>query len=108
MAAGAEFAVNWSDGVVVPGAYETVTQGFLAEALRNANKHAKPTRVDVRVDGDEETLRIEVRNDGVADSERGAGMGLRLAAFEAIQHGGTVEFGPSGAGWWRARMVLPL
>jgi nitrate/nitrite-specific signal transduction histidine kinase len=43
-----------------------------------------------------------------ADSRRGAGMGLRLAAFEALQRGGVVEFGPEGDDGWRVRLVVPL
>jgi hypothetical protein len=35
-------------------------------------------------------------------------MGLRLAAFEALQQGGVVEFGPSGEDGWRVRLVVPL
>jgi hypothetical protein len=35
-------------------------------------------------------------------------MGLRLAALEAIQMGGMVEFGPAKARQWRVRLVLPL
>jgi len=51
---------------------------------------------------------LEVRNDGVGSGARGAGMGLRLAAFEALQHGGVVEFGSPGPGQWRVRLVVPL
>ena len=39
---------------------------------------------------------------------RGAGMGLRLAAFEALQHGGVVDFGAPDEGLWRVRLVVPL
>ena len=49
-----------------------------------------------------------MRNDGVSPGARGAGMGLRLAAFEALQHGGMVEFGAPEAGRWRVRLVVPL
>ena len=35
-------------------------------------------------------------------------MGLRLAAFEALEFGGLVEFGPAGDGWWRVRLTVPL
>jgi hypothetical protein len=35
-------------------------------------------------------------------------MGLRLAGFEALQHGGVVEFGPCGEQAWRVRLVVPL
>ena len=62
-------------------------------------------RVD-RVDG---TFVLEVRNDGATAETRGTGtgMGLRLAAFEAIQRGALVEFGPEG-GDWRVRLVVPV
>jgi hypothetical protein len=51
---------------------------------------------------------LEVRNDGARDEgRRGAGMGLRLAAVEALQRGALVEFGPEG-GDWRVRLVVPL
>ena len=36
------------------------------------------------------------------------GMGLRLAAFEALQQGGVVEFGPVDDGRWRVRLTVPL
>ena len=35
-------------------------------------------------------------------------MGLRLAAFEALQQGGVVEFGPVAGDRWRVRLVVPL
>ena len=34
-------------------------------------------------------------------------MGLRLAAFEALQRGGVVEFGREGDEW-RTRLMLPV
>jgi hypothetical protein len=35
-------------------------------------------------------------------------MGLRLAALEAIQAGGIVEFGEREPGIWRVRLAVPL
>jgi hypothetical protein len=35
-------------------------------------------------------------------------MGLRLAAFEALQQGGVLEFGPHDGDGWRIRLVVPL
>jgi hypothetical protein len=35
-------------------------------------------------------------------------MGLRLAAFDALQQGGTVESGPVDGDRWRVRLVVPL
>jgi signal transduction histidine kinase len=102
--------VEWQAGADVPRSQEALTQTVLAEALRNCEKHAHPTRVDVRISEERETFRLEVRNDG-AQRRRGANgarMGLRLAALEAIQNGGMLEFGPLGEDEWRVRLLLPL
>jgi signal transduction histidine kinase len=106
--AGAEITVNWPEGVTVPASHEAAAQSFLTEALRNAKKHASPTQIEVTVTNDGETFALQVRNDGVATRPRGAGMGLRLAAFEALQLGGVVEFGECEDRSWRARLVLPV
>jgi signal transduction histidine kinase len=106
--------LDWSEGVEVPSRLEGVAQSVLGEALRNAAKHAEPARVDVLVQHDGDTFSLEVRNDGVrvdGGGGPGAGMGLRLAAFEALQHGGFVEFGPDKGcdpPGWRVRLVVPV
>jgi len=109
-----EVELDWPSGVEVPPRLEGVAQSVLAEALRNAAKHAEPTRVGVCVRHDGATFSLEVRNDGVGaagEAGVGAGMGLRLVSFEALQHGGFVEFGaekstaPAG---WRVRLVVPV
>jgi signal transduction histidine kinase len=103
--------VNWDVGEPLPADLEPLAQSVLAEALRNADKHAEPRRVQVDVSRRDETLVLEVRNDGVAREDPappgGAGMGLRLAAFEALQRGGVVEFGREGDEW-RTRLMLPV
>jgi hypothetical protein len=51
---------------------------------------------------------MEVCNDGVGAAARTvSGMGLRLAALEALQVGGLVEFGPREPGTWRLRLAVP-
>jgi signal transduction histidine kinase len=80
----------------------------LSEALRNIAKHAVASGIDVDVSRDADTFMLEVRNDGVHGGARGAGMGLRIAAFEALQHHGVVEFGPTEPSGWRVRLVVPL
>jgi signal transduction histidine kinase len=111
---GLPIALDWPSGTEVPRKLEGLAQSVLGEALRNVRKHARPAQVDVRVRRDEDTFSLEVRNDGVNGGTRvpaSGGMGLRLAAFEALQHGGFVEFGadksrePAG---WRVRLVVPL
>jgi signal transduction histidine kinase len=96
-----------SDGEVPPQ-LEPLAQSVLSEALRNAQKHASPSRVGVRVSGDNGTFVLEVVNDGVMSSQGRSGIGLRLAAFEALQLGGTIEFGPTGEDHWRVRLLAPV
>jgi len=100
--------VTWPDEVEVPTQIEPLAQSVLGEALRNIAKHAAPSAVEVIVGVNDDTFSLEVRNDGVASGARGAGMGLRLAAFEALQHGGVVDFGAPEEGSWRVRLVVPL
>jgi signal transduction histidine kinase len=107
-AQGPPLHVAWAAGVTVPADVEALAQSVLAEALRNIAKHAGPSRVDVTVARGEDTFTLEVRNDGVQSGARGAGMGLRLASFEALQQGGVVDFGSPGPGLWRVRLVVPL
>lgn len=103
-------AIDWETGAQVPPDVEPLAVSFLAEALRNAHKHAEPTRVTVRVGASDGAFTLEIRNDGAGARQRtrGAGMGLRLAALDALQHGGVVEFGEDVPEEWRARLVVPL
>jgi signal transduction histidine kinase len=94
--------------VEVPRELEPLAQSVLAEAVRNAHKHARPTRVDVALRREEDTLILDVVNDGVSEPAHATGMGLRLAALEALQVGGIVEFGQREAGSWRVRLAVPV
>ena len=87
---------------------DALAQSFLAEALRNIAKHAEPTRIEIALDRGDDTFSLQVLNDGLRPGPRGVGMGLRLAAFEALGQGGMVEFGEDVDGAWRVRLVVPL
>ena len=100
--------VDWHGESSVPADLEPLAQSVLAEALRNIAKHADPSRVEVTVARDEDDFMLEVRNDGARPGASDPGMGLRLAAFEALQQGGTVESGPVDGDGWRVRLVVPL
>ena len=113
----------------VPASLEALAQSVLVEAVRNAHKHAKAARVRVSLRQDAGTLVLEVRNDGVTAAAgeaekvpagegdgdgaaptpagRQAGMGLRLATLEALQHDGVLEYGESEPGSWQVRLVVP-
>ena len=93
----------------MPTPLEPLAQSVLAEAVRNAHKHARPAQVEVSLERDEDTLVLDVCNDGVVGPpEDRPGMGLKLAALEALQAGGIVEFGEREAGTWRVRLAVPV
>ncbi len=93
--------------LVAPPSLEPLAQSVLAEAIRNAHKHAHATRVGVRSEMRDGTFVLEVTNDGVRDGGEAAGMGLRLAGFEALQAGGLLEFGARDSDRWQLRLVVP-
>jgi len=101
-------AVTWAEGTEVPAGVEPLAQSVLLEALRNADKHAAPTNVAITVECDDEAFVLEVVNDGVGASGMGAGLGLRMASLEALQHNGIVEFGPVPPDRWHVRLLVPL
>jgi signal transduction histidine kinase len=105
-----ELRLEWEDGVEVPPDLEPLAQSVLAEALRNADRHSEPSRIDVRVASDGETFSLAVENDGAGDGRatRGGGLGLRLAALEALRYEGLVEFGAAADDRWRIRLVVPV
>jgi signal transduction histidine kinase len=100
-----------ADGdVEVPEELEGIAQATLGEAVRNAHRHATPTRIEVRAGLSGDAFELEIVNDGVREGTRrtaGSAMGLRLLAFEALEYGGIVEFGPRDDGRWHVRLVVP-
>src|SRR4051794_2576292 len=105
-----DIAVAPGSQLEAPRNVQALAQSVLAEALRNARKHAEPTHVTVRADREDGAFILEITNDGVTagGANRTTGMGLRLAAFEALQLGGVVEFGARDEGRWQVRLVVPV
>ncbi|MDQ3675524.1 MAG: GAF domain-containing protein [Actinomycetota bacterium] len=92
----------------VPDGIEALAQSVLTEAIRNARKHSSAARVLVRSHRKHGTFVLEIENDGVThDRHASTGVGLRLAALEALQAGGLVEFGERQPGTWQVRLVVP-
>jgi signal transduction histidine kinase len=99
--------VEAADGAEVPDHLQPLALSILREAVRNALKHADPRALTVHVERNG-AFALEIVNDGVPATACGrAGMGLRLAAVEALQHGGIVEFGRAGEDMWRVRLLVP-
>lgn len=103
-----ELTVAWAPGVEVPHEVEPLAQSILLEALRNADRHAEARSVAVNVDRADGAFVLEVVNDGVRPSRSGAGLGLRMASIEAMEHDGIVEFGPMPPDRWHVRLLIPI
>jgi signal transduction histidine kinase len=103
--------VSWELDAELPPGLDPLARSVLGEALRNIDKHAEPTRTTVTASDGDGSFSLEIRNDGVGshadEPVRGSGLGLRIAAFEALEHGGIVEHGREGDEW-RVRLVVPL
>lgn len=93
----------------VPPRLEALAQSVLVEAVRNADKHAHTTRVEVSLASTGGAFVLEVRNNGahLHNGTRG-GVGLRLATLEALQYDGVLEYGESEPGSWQVRLVVPV
>jgi len=104
-----EIRTSLEPGVEVPLAHESLAQSVLGEAVRNALKHGSPTALDVALErkGDD-AIALTVDSDGARPGQHpNGGLGLRLAAVEALQAGGLLEFGARGDDGWRVRLLLP-
>jgi signal transduction histidine kinase len=103
-------SVEWESGLTIPRPLDRLARAVLAEALRNASKHARPRTITASVLRKDGQLVLTVHNDGVrgAHAKRGPGIGLRLVALEAIARGGRVDAGPEGADAWQVRFAVPL
>jgi signal transduction histidine kinase len=93
----------------VPRDLEPLVQSVLAEAVRNVQKHSRARSLLVRVRRANHLLTLEVENDGVCarHGSGSPGMGLRLAALEALHAGGLLEFGERTPGRWQVRLAVP-
>lgn len=68
----------------LPAAIETTAYFVVAEAITNVVKHARASRAAVQVRVDEETLIIEVRDDGVGGVDPAIGTGL-TGLFDRVE-----------------------
>jgi signal transduction histidine kinase len=91
-----------------PEPIEVAAYYVVCEALANATKHARASRIDVEATVREGSLHLSVRDDGVggADSSRGSGLVGLYDRVEAL--GGTIALeSPEGVGTSVA-VVLPV
>jgi two-component system sensor histidine kinase UhpB len=81
------------------------------ESLINALRHARPSRVDIVVQGDPQRVRISVADDGVGlptDWARPGHYGLRGLADRVAQLGGALQVGNRAEGGVKLSAEIPL
>ena len=86
------------------------TYRIAQESVTNALRHARnATRIDVQVVGDQDAVRLTVRDDGdqVHASSVNAGYGVVGMTERAALLGGTLEAGPGPDHGWVVDAVLP-
>lgn len=81
---------------------------IVQEALTNVVRHAGPTHCTVTVAVSEETVLVEVTNDGPRVAQRPGGHGLVGMRERVAVYGGTFDAGPRDEGGWLVSAVLPL
>jgi signal transduction histidine kinase len=99
------------DRALLPTAVSVSVYRIVQEALTNALKHAGPARADVTIGCAQDTVTIEITDNGVgapgplapADGHGLAGMRERAAVF-----GGELAAGPRPGGGFAVRARLPL
>jgi signal transduction histidine kinase len=81
---------------------------FVEEAMRNVGKHAEAQSIVVTVTAQDDAVRVDAFNDGVALGAGGfgAGIGLRLLAARALDHSGFVSTGPASPDGWSTTLTL--
>lgn len=104
---GVHFAVEGPDRAALPAAVEVAAFWIATEAMTNVVRHAHATRCTTRISVDE-TLRIEVRDDGVGLPQAWrAGVGAASMAERAAELGGSCTISSDESGTC-VSAVLPL
>jgi signal transduction histidine kinase len=91
----------------LPAVLEATAYFVISEALTNVAKHAQATRVTVRVHADDESLHVEVRDNGVGGA-RLDGAGLGGLADRAAALNGRLQIESPPGGGTRVVANLPL
>jgi signal transduction histidine kinase len=83
----------------LPGPVEAAVYYIVAEALTNAAKHARASRVRVGLSRSDGNLLVEVADDGVGGADRRRGSGVRGLGDRVEALGGKLELrSPAGVG----------
>ena len=92
-----ELSVTLEDRL--PGPVEAAAYYIVAEALTNASKHARASRVQVGLSRSDGSVLVEVADDGVGGADRRRGSGVRGLGDRVEALGGKLELrSPAGSG----------
>jgi PAS domain S-box-containing protein len=81
------------------------------EAVNNAVKHGKPSRILLALGRENGAGVLTVQDDGIGLTDppvRSTGLGLRIMSYRANMVGGTLEVGPGGRGGTVVRCRFPM
>ncbi len=107
-ASGLHIKVTSCDLPDVPAAVEVAAYRIVLEAMTNVSRHARAASCTAHLGVENESLVVEVRDDGVGLSpSKGAGVGLTSMRERADELGGHVSVTSNGTGT-TVRATLPL
>lgn len=80
------------------------------EAVSNALRHAKPSRILIELTRSDQTIWLRIQDDGtgIPPERREAGMGLRIMRYRAELLGGSLSVEPAAGGGTVVACALPL
>jgi signal transduction histidine kinase len=99
------------DRAALPAAMDVSVYRIVQEALTNVLKHAGPARADVAIGCADDTVTIEITDNGTGEPGRQApagGHGLAGMRERAAVFGGDLAAGPRPGGGFAVRARLPL
>ena len=106
----AELSMTGSASSLTPGA-ELTAYRIVQEAITNTLKHAQaPKRITVDIRLRDDSVTIDVQDDGVGNGLAAGTQGMGLAGMRerVAVHGGMVSTGPDPTGGWGVHALLPL
>jgi signal transduction histidine kinase len=92
----------------LPPHVETTVYFVVAEAMTNVAKHSAATRASVRVEADQDAVRVRVEDDGRGGAHLGKGQGLAGLAQRVAGVDGTLELSSPEGGPTVLAATIPL
>ena len=91
----------------VASSVEAAAYFVVCEALTNSVKHAEATRIAIRADRDNGSLRLAVSDDGIGGARVRRGSGLAGLLDRIAAHNGTLEIQSPPGGGTRIEVAIP-